>query len=99
MLSVGPFYNKPTQQGFYEHFKAIAEAEDIPIIVYNVPGRTNETWVRAEKLGRFYGQCSELCGVDHSFMPIFFYGCECTAQQGLNAKQGEEICANVCTLD
>ena len=36
----------------------------------NVPGRTNETWVRPTTLGRFYGQCSELCGVDHSFMPI-----------------------------
>ena len=35
-----------------------------------VPGRINESWVRATKLGRFYGQCSELCGVDHSFMPI-----------------------------
>jgi 4-hydroxy-tetrahydrodipicolinate synthase len=40
VLSVGPYYNKPTQQGFYEHFKAIAEAEDIPVVVYNVPGRT-----------------------------------------------------------
>src|SRR5947207_3329699 len=40
VLSVGPYYNKPTQQGYFEHFKAIAEAEDIPIIVYNVAGRT-----------------------------------------------------------
>jgi 4-hydroxy-tetrahydrodipicolinate synthase len=41
VLSVGPYYNKPTQQGFFEHFKAIAEAEDISVIVYNVPGRTS----------------------------------------------------------
>src|SRR5207249_2861225 len=40
VLSVGPYYNKPTQQGYYEHFKAIAESDDIPVIVYNVPGRT-----------------------------------------------------------
>lgn len=35
-----------------------------------VPGRMNETWFRAEKEGDYYGQCSELCGVDHAFMPI-----------------------------
>jgi 4-hydroxy-tetrahydrodipicolinate synthase len=40
VLSIAPYYNKPTQQGFVEHYKAIAEAVDIPVIVYNVPGRT-----------------------------------------------------------
>jgi cytochrome c oxidase subunit II len=35
-----------------------------------VPGRVNETWFRADRVGSFYGQCSELCGVDHAFMPI-----------------------------
>jgi len=35
-----------------------------------VPGRVNETWFRADRVGTFYGQCSELCGIDHAFMPI-----------------------------
>jgi 4-hydroxy-tetrahydrodipicolinate synthase len=40
ILSVAPYYSKPTQEGFYQHFKAIAEVTDLPIILYNVPGRT-----------------------------------------------------------
>ena len=54
-LLVAPYYNKPTQEGFYQHFKALAEAVDIPICVYNIPGRTGkniepETIIRLAEL-------------------------------------------------
>ncbi len=41
VLSVAPYYNKPTQEGLYQHFKTIAESTDLPVILYNVPGRTS----------------------------------------------------------
>ncbi len=54
-LQVGPYYNKPTQEGFYQHFKAIAEEVDLPVVLYNIPGRcgagmTPETVVRLAEL-------------------------------------------------
>jgi 4-hydroxy-tetrahydrodipicolinate synthase len=59
-LSVVPYYNKPTQEGLYLHFKAIAEAVDIPQIVYNVPGRTvadlsNDTLLRLAQIPSIVG--------------------------------------------
>ena len=54
-LMVAPYYNKPTQQGFYEHYRAVAEEVDLPICVYNIPGRTGkniepETIIRLSEL-------------------------------------------------
>ncbi|OBU12039.1 4-hydroxy-tetrahydrodipicolinate synthase [Photobacterium aquimaris] len=59
-LSVTPYYNKPTQEGLYQHYKAIAAATDIPQILYNVPGRTAvdllpETVARLAKLDNIIG--------------------------------------------
>lgn len=50
-MMVGPYYNKPPQEGFYQHFKAIAESSDLPFIIYNVPGRTG-TNILPETLAR-----------------------------------------------
>jgi 4-hydroxy-tetrahydrodipicolinate synthase len=59
-LSVVPYYNKPTQEGLYRHFKAIAESADIPVILYNVPSRTvadmqNDTVLRLAELENIVG--------------------------------------------
>ncbi len=59
-LSVVPYYNKPTQEGLYRHFRAIAEAVDLPVILYNVPGRTvadlsNETALRLAEIPNIVG--------------------------------------------
>ena len=50
-LQVAPYYNKPTQEGFYQHYKAIAEAVDIPVCVYNIPGRTGKN-IEPETIAR-----------------------------------------------
>lgn len=60
VLSVAPYYNKPSQEGIYRHFAAIADAVDIPILVYNIPGRsvveiTVETMARLAKVANIVG--------------------------------------------
>ena len=59
-LSVVPYYNKPTQEGQYRHFRAIAESTDLPVILYNVPGRTvadlaNDTTLRLAEIPNIVG--------------------------------------------
>ena len=59
-LQVGPYYNKPTQEGFYQHFKTIAEEVDLPMVLYNIPGRcgaglTVDTIVRLAEIENIVG--------------------------------------------
>jgi len=66
LLSVTPYYNKPTQEGLFQHYRALAEAVKLPIIVYNVPGRTStnllpDTVVRLSAIDNIIG-IKEACG-------------------------------------
>ena len=57
-LQVAPYYNKPTQEGFYQHYKAIAESVEIPICVYNIPGRTGKN-IEPETIARM-AECGNI---------------------------------------
>lgn len=62
ILSVAPYYNKPTQEGIYQHYKKISEAAPVPVIVYNVPGRTSVN-ITAETTLRLANECKNLTAV------------------------------------
>lgn len=62
VLSVVPFYNKPSQEGIYQHYKAIAQASPLPVILYNVPGRTGVN-MTAETTLRIARDCDNVIGV------------------------------------
>jgi 4-hydroxy-tetrahydrodipicolinate synthase len=61
-LQVGPYYNKPTQEGYFRHFAAIAEATDLPVVVYNIPGRTGSN-ILPETLARLAEACPTIVAV------------------------------------
>lgn len=61
-LHITPYYNKPTQEGLFAHFKAIAGAVDLPIVVYNVPGRTSVN-IAPPTLARLYKELPQIIGI------------------------------------
>ncbi len=88
-LSVVPYYNKPTQEGLYRHFRAIAEAVDIPLILYNVPGRTvadmsNDTTLRLAGIPNVVGVKDATGSIDR--------GCELMARapEGFAVYSGDD---------
>ena len=70
ILSVSPFYNKPSQEGIYQHYKAIAAICPLPIILYNVPARTG-SHMEAETVLRLANDCKNIIGVKEASGVIF----------------------------
>ena len=62
ILSVAPYYNKPSQEGLYQHYKAIANSVEIPVLLYNVPGRTGCD-IAASTTIRLFNECENIYGV------------------------------------
>ena len=63
-LLVAPYYNKPTQEGFYQHYRAVALAVDLPIVIYNIPGRTAKN-IEPETIARI-GELDNIVAVKES---------------------------------
>lgn len=69
ILSVTPYYNKPTQEGLYQHYKALSEASPLPVVLYNVPGRTGVNMC-AETTVRIAQTCKNVIGIKEAHTDI-----------------------------
>jgi 4-hydroxy-tetrahydrodipicolinate synthase len=89
ILSVSPYYNKPTQEGIYQHFRAIARSTDLPIVVYNVPGRTSSN-IEPETLLRL-AEIPNIAGVKEASGNISQIGDLCTrAPEDFKVLSGDD---------
>lgn len=70
ILSVSPYYNKPTQEGIFQHYKAVSDASKLPLILYNVPGRTGSN-MKAETTLRIADDCPNVIGVKEASGDLF----------------------------
>ena len=89
-LVITPYYNKPTQNGLYLHFKSVAENTDIPIVIYNVPGRTGVN-IDAETTLKLANECKNIVGIKEASGDIFQLSKIVKyAPQGFSAMSGED---------
>ncbi len=89
-LMVNPYYNKPTQEGMYRHFKAVASAVDIPIVLYNIPGRTGVTMANATVL-RLAHDCKNIVGMKEATGSLDFCSELCAAvPDGFTVLSGDD---------
>ena len=90
LLSVSPYYNKPSQEGIYRHYRAIAESTDLPVIVYNVPGRTGSN-VTPDTLIRL-SEIPNIAGVKEASGDIAQIGEICTrAPENFSVLSGDDL--------
>jgi len=90
ILSVSPYYNKPSQEGIYRHYRAVAESTDLPIIVYNVPGRTGSN-VTPDTLMRL-SEIPNIAGVKEASGDIAQIGEICTrAPENFTILSGDDL--------
>jgi 4-hydroxy-tetrahydrodipicolinate synthase len=105
-LVVCPYYNKPSQEGLYQHFKAVAEAADIPIVIYNIPGRSVvdmsvDTMARLAKIPNIVGVKDATCDLARPLRMRLKAGkdfCQLSGEDGTVAAflaQGGEGCISV----
>ncbi len=83
-LIVAPYYNKPTQEGLYQHYKAIHDATDIPIVLYNVPGRT-VVEIAVDTICRLAEDCPRIIGVKDATSNL-------ERQPQITNRLGEKFC-------
>ena len=87
-LQVGPYYNKPTQDGYFRHFTAVAEATDLPIVVYNIPGRTGSN-ILPETIARMAERCPTIVAVKEATGSLD-QACQTAALSDLTILSGDD---------
>ena len=88
ILSVSPYYNKPTQRGLYEHFKAIANSIEIPVVIYNVPGRTCSN-IEVETAIKLYEDVENIVAIKEATGKIENVVALC-AKSGISVLSGDD---------